>query len=255
MSLFGWVVDWGWFFAINLIAITLIAFAIQTSISQDREGATVVASLALIAVLVGSITYMFGANGWGWFFSICGLVVVFFAASYLGTYQPTEFTEIDGMSGIGFERYTASLFRSIGYTDVRTTPGSGDYGADVLATKGNVRYAIQCKRYSTSNKVSLKAVQEAVGAREYYRCGGAIVITTSYFTKPATQFANRVGCKLIDRSELRNLFLERQRTEMDQRDRMEESKRREIRHFLTGFLVVSIFSLFAMAIRGLSLIP
>mgnify|MGYP001020460271 CR=1 FL=1 len=55
---------------------------------------------------------------------------------------------VDEMSGAEFEYYAAGLLRDNGFTNVRVTKGSGDYGADILCQKGEATYAVQCKCHS-----------------------------------------------------------------------------------------------------------
>lgn len=83
---------------------------------------------------------------------------------------------------------------------VRLTPASGDSGADVIAQKGPVRLAIQCKRYS--GKVGNKALQEVHAAKTLYRCTHACVVAPSGFTKPAMFEANGLNIDLLHHAEL-----------------------------------------------------
>lgn len=113
--------------------------------------------------------------------------------------------DIDTMKGIDFEHYAAELLRNEGYTKVVVSKASGDFGADITASKGNLRYAVQVKRY-TSN-VPRTAVSDAVGAMGYYRCNAAMVITNRYLSKQASIFASSVNCVIIDRDVLANWIL------------------------------------------------
>ena len=110
--------------------------------------------------------------------------------------------DIDIMSGIDFEEFLGKLFRRMGYESV-VTPASGDYGIDLLVKKDNQTVAVQAKRYSESNVVGIKAVQEALGGKSYYKADKAMVITTSSFTKNAQNLAKENGIILWDRHELK----------------------------------------------------
>ena len=71
--------------------------------------------------------------------------------------------------GYEFEEYIANLLKSLGYTNVNVTPSSGDYGADVLAEKNGITYAIQCKWSSLgNNNIGNKAVQEIFSGKVFY---------------------------------------------------------------------------------------
>lgn len=92
-----------------------------------------------------------------------------------------------GGRGIDFERDCARLLDAGGFA-VRTTPASGDFGADLIAEKDDLRYAIQCK--DTSKPVGVKAVQEAIGARRHYSVDYAVVCASAGFTEAAIELAS-----------------------------------------------------------------
>ena len=50
--------------------------------------------------------------------------------------------------GNSFEDYCAELLADNGFTEVRLTPQSNDFGVDIIAEKGGVSYAFQCKYYN-----------------------------------------------------------------------------------------------------------
>lgn len=106
--------------------------------------------------------------------------------------------EIDQMKGIEFEKYTVFLLKEQGFSKIKMTPASGDYGIDVIATnpKGE-RIGIQCKRWKKN--VGIKAVQEAYSGKSYYGLDRAYVLTNSYFTNAAIETAKRNGIGLWDR--------------------------------------------------------
>lgn len=97
--------------------------------------------------------------------------------------------------GHEYEYFVAEYLRRTGYSQVTVTRGSNDYGIDVLATKDGIRYAVQCKYYSSP--VNLKAVQEAVAGAPYYGCSVAMVVTNNTFTKSAVTLANANGVILL----------------------------------------------------------
>lgn len=93
---------------------------------------------------------------------------------------------------IDYEMMVAALLKDLGFK-VRTTKASGDQGADVLAGKNGISFAIQCKMYS--KPVGNKAVQEANAGRDFYKCDYGVVVSNAGFTKSAKQAAN--ACKII----------------------------------------------------------
>lgn len=100
------------------------------------------------------------------------------------------------MDGHDYEYLVAKYLREHGYTGVKVTKGSGDFGVDVTAHKAGHKYAVQCKYYSSP--VSLGAVQEAVAGKALYNCDRAMVITNSTFTKAAHELANANNVLLLE---------------------------------------------------------
>ena len=101
------------------------------------------------------------------------------------------------LSPYEYEEYIAEQLRQEGFTDVDTTPKSGDFGADVLARDGDRTVCVQCKHYAPGHPVGVKAVQEIYSAKDYYGCDDAYLYTTSDYTKAAVDMANELGVKLI----------------------------------------------------------
>ena len=112
--------------------------------------------------------------------------------------------DYDQLSGYDFEFWCANLLRKNGYNSVELTRGSGDQGVDIIAEKDDIRYAIQCKRYSTD--IGNKSVQEVVAGKSYYKCQVGVVMTNSHFTKSAKELANATGTILWDRKKYSNCF-------------------------------------------------
>jgi len=106
--------------------------------------------------------------------------------------------ELDQLSGVEFEEFLAQ-----GYA-IELTATSGDYGADLILSKGGNRIAVQAKRYIGS--VGVKAVQEALSGQSYYQCHTAWVITTGIFTINALELGKKSGVKMIGRSDIGNLM-------------------------------------------------
>lgn len=109
---------------------------------------------------------------------------------------------VDTMSGQEFEQYIGALLPALGYSNVRYTARSNDDGIDIIASKDGQKYAIQAKRYSSKvGKESVYPVDSAARSPRY-RCDKTMVVTNSYFTKGAKEYAHAVGCQLVDRDEL-----------------------------------------------------
>lgn len=112
--------------------------------------------------------------------------------------------DIDQMDGRQFEKYLGHLFRMHGYV-AEVTQSSGDYGADLVITKGGRRIVVQAKRYK--NNVGLKAVQEIYAAMNHYNAAEAWVVTNSDYTEQAYNLARSNGVTLINRNQLIEMIL------------------------------------------------
>ena len=112
--------------------------------------------------------------------------------------------QVDKMSGEEFERYLKCHFEKLGYK-VELTPQSHDYGADLIMRKDGQRIVIQAKRYKES--VGIKAVQEIIGALQYYKADKGYVVTNSKsFTKSAIELANSTRIVLWSRRDIIDKF-------------------------------------------------
>ena len=107
-------------------------------------------------------------------------------------------------SGVEFENYLKYIFEELGY-EVETTKASGDQGADLIITKGEVRTAVQAKFYSST--VGNKAVQEVVASMKFYNATNAMVVTNNYYTSGARELAKANGVSLWDKDMLESIVL------------------------------------------------
>lgn len=114
-----------------------------------------------------------------------------------------ELARIFNMDGLAFERYAASLLSKNGYRTT-VTQGSGDFGADVIASKDGSKYVVQCKKYAQN--VGIKAVQEIYAAKVHYKADYAVVLTNAYFTPAAQKLAGETNVILWDRNVLREMI-------------------------------------------------
>ncbi|MCD8189099.1 MAG: restriction endonuclease [Clostridiales bacterium] len=102
------------------------------------------------------------------------------------------------LSGLEYEHYCERwLIRSKKYRQVKVTPASGDFGADITAIdKKGRKWVFQCKRYSS--KLGNKPIQEVVAAKSHYNASCAAVITNSSFTDNARQLAKENNVVLYE---------------------------------------------------------
>ncbi len=109
---------------------------------------------------------------------------------------------VDSMTGREFEDYLSQLLTQVGFSKVKLTPASGDYGADLIARRGSDIYAIQAKHCAAHRKVNLKAVQEAYSAIGHYGCNKSMVITNRSFQQSAQSLSRTTRTELVGRDEL-----------------------------------------------------
>lgn len=104
---------------------------------------------------------------------------------------------VDSMAGLEFEHWCADLLCKNSFTNVTVTQASGDQGVDILAEKDGIRYAIQCKCYSSD--LGNTPVQEVNAGKEFYHCHVGAVMTNQHFTTGAKALAAATGVLLWDR--------------------------------------------------------
>ena len=126
---------------------------------------------------------------------IAVILILLFLAFHRDRRRPED--PYEDMEGRDFEYYCADILKERGFLDVRVTRGSRDFGADILAEKDGVSYAVQCKCYD--GPVGIHAVQEAYAGRDYYECMVGAVMTNQYFTEPAVELASKLKIMLWDR--------------------------------------------------------
>lgn len=119
--------------------------------------------------------------------------------TYIKRLQASDMASVDQMTGRQFELYLEVLFIGLGY-QVEQLPTSTDYGADLILVLGETRIAVQAKRYKAN--VGNRAVQMILGAKKYYGCDEAWIITNSFYTKAAIQMASKTEVRLYDRNGL-----------------------------------------------------
>ncbi|WP_239016094.1 restriction endonuclease [Novacetimonas hansenii] len=107
-----------------------------------------------------------------------------------------------GMDPLEYEQYCAAELRDDGW-QADTTVGSGDQGADIIATRRGLRMVVQCKLYSRT--VGNDAVQQISAARAHYDAAVAVVVSNAAYTRAARQLARTNGVWLLHHDELRGL--------------------------------------------------
>lgn len=98
-----------------------------------------------------------------------------------------------------FEEIVAEIFHKKGFS-VTLTPRTRDGGKDIYAVQhgmfGQQLLVIECKRYSSTNKVGVELVRGIYGVKMAERATAAMLVTTSYFSKDAIDFASPLKYEL-----------------------------------------------------------
>lgn len=120
------------------------------------------------------------------------------------THTDYELSRIDCMDGPMFEQWCANLLKKCGYENVSISGKSGDQGVDIIAEKDDIRYAIQCKCYSSP--LGNTPVQEVYAGKTKHNCFIAAVMTNNYFTRGAKELASATNVLLWDRDKLKKML-------------------------------------------------
>lgn len=118
---------------------------------------------------------------------------------------------VSNMDGHAFERFIGLGFFLQGY-EIEITPKSGDQGVDIIASRGDRRIAIQCKRFAKGALVSNSAIQEIFAGMSYYKCTDGLLVTTSSLTSHARELADSLGIKYWDEQYIKVLCSDALRT-------------------------------------------
>jgi restriction system protein len=116
-----------------------------------------------------------------------------------------------------FERLVVDLLLKMGYGGSRIDAGralgkTGDGGIDGVIDQDQLgldRIYIQAKKYDPDNAVSEPDIRNFCGSLGANKAAKGVFVTTSYFTRPAQEFAERHPYKvvLIDGDELARLMI------------------------------------------------
>ncbi len=112
---------------------------------------------------------------------------------------------LDGMSWREFEILVGEAFRLQGYQVTETGGGGADGGIDLVLTKGNEKFLVQCKQWK-AYKVGVDVVRELYGAMAAKGAAGGYVVTSGQFTGDAKVFADGRNLQLVDGPKLFGLI-------------------------------------------------
>ena len=94
-----------------------------------------------------------------------------------------------------FEFLVAELFEKKGYK-VTPTPQTWDGGKDIFILEekiiGTFLYYVECKKNAPERPVGVRVIRELYGTLTHDRATAGIVVTSSFFTKPAKSFVEKI---------------------------------------------------------------
>jgi len=110
-----------------LIAGALVGGGAWSSLSSSSQALLVVLLVVLVGILfVGTFAF-----------------VAFLRYRQRQKLRALSAAQVDKMDGFQFEHYVGALLQHQGYSHVQITQASGDFGVDVVASKGNQEYQQQ----------------------------------------------------------------------------------------------------------------
>ena len=98
---------------------------------------------------------------------------------------------------LAYEEMVAAYFRRQGYS-VELTQRSNDYGVDAFASKENQKLAVQAKMYGgTKRRVNRAMVMQLHGAKDYFGCTEAVIVTDGEVAEDARQVAAKLRIRIL----------------------------------------------------------
>ncbi len=100
------------------------------------------------------------------------------------------------LNGWQFEQEVADVFEKNGY-NTEVTKGSGDGGVDIIMQKNNLKYIVQCKRYS-NHPVTPQELRALWGVKDDFNADIVMMVTTSTITDTGRNFvSNKPNFKVL----------------------------------------------------------
>ncbi len=132
--------------------------------------------------------------------------------------EPTKKSvySVDSLSEREFERFTIWLLKELCF-EIQPEKYSVDSGVCLVATKNDSKLAILIRKTPRNSKVSNSAILKSQEAKSTYGCTGAIVVTSSYFSRQTIVDAQKFHVDLWDRDTLDAKINEvRKKTELEE---------------------------------------
>ncbi|MHA2245309.1 MAG: restriction endonuclease [Candidatus Hodarchaeales archaeon] len=126
--------------------------------------------------------------------------------------QPSLQLEMDldrvaNMDRLAFENFLEGLFRTRGYR-TENIQHSRNHTVNLMIIQGVTKLGVQVKRYNPKNMIDKDVLIQLKQEKNFNECDNLMVVTTSYFTRPAVEYAKKVGIELWDRDVLHQYLKE-----------------------------------------------
>ncbi len=167
----------------------ILGVALFFSLGLESAGGTLISLASIIGLIITQIIYYRRKR--------------IAHQNYVKKLQASDMAAVDLMTGREFELYLEVLFEKLGY-GAEQLPTTNDFGADLILVTGDKRIAVQAKRYK--GNIGNRAVQMILGAKKYYGCNEAWIVTNSFYTKAAIQMSAKTDVLLVDRNGLLDLM-------------------------------------------------
>ena len=103
--------------------------------------------------------------------------------------------KIHELSPRQFEEFVAELLARQGF-EVLLTPASKDGGKDIYVARqdslGSCLFLVECKKYAPDKSIGVGIIRQLYGVVQEEKATGGIIATTSFFTKGAKEFQEKV---------------------------------------------------------------
>jgi hypothetical protein len=165
--------------------------------------------IAVVAALVAAVVYRFSArgpkcDGTNRLASAIQSPRARISAASQSTLS-AQHANVKALDWFQFEKLIAVVYEQQGYSVERFGGANPDGGIDLILTKPEATFAVQCKHWK-SWKIGVKQVREFLGALADRGIQNGIFVTLQEYTSEAKQLAARHQIQLIGETELMQML-------------------------------------------------
>ncbi|MEJ0089779.1 MAG: restriction endonuclease [Limisphaerales bacterium] len=115
--------------------------------------------------------------------------------------EPSISEKLRKIDWFQFEKLMGLIYRHRGYSVKRSGGANPDGGVDLIVSRDNEKFLVQCKHWRNWN-VALKDMREFLGALTDQKVGKGVYVTLHGYTQEARLFADKHGIDLLDETDL-----------------------------------------------------